>query len=402
MIDWRRKRAPEDVPTPVAVAISDFCRRARSVASPRAVRDALSCLDETRDPELKALAETEPRASPLGPFAVVEVLGGVDQSEAAQHELSGRYVEVRRLLDPWPSAAGREPEDPRLSAAPDQPQTSAAPSPKSRSGRARRTKELAEGKAASLKDRIRPQKRTPSAAPEIRPPAPPQLFGSSFLPRRSLPAPRGRFTRIDPQRSTFESLLRSEARELVESMVSQTPHRFALLLTLDRGFSGPRGLAFSCDDVLAVVERHRLTPALTRKEREAVMGAVVAGRGALGRAARSLRLRSGELRQLITELGLDHEVETLRQRFGREVLDGRNLALRLEFVGQSGYLSDLGVESKFELTLARDLKGLIEAAGASGRLAEVAELLAKRHALPRHLLERALERFGPLELSRSS
>jgi hypothetical protein len=45
MMDWHRKRHPDDVPTPVAVAVSDFCRRARVPAPPALVRDALAGKD---------------------------------------------------------------------------------------------------------------------------------------------------------------------------------------------------------------------------------------------------------------------------------------------------------------------------------------------------------------------
>src|SRR5512137_2205894 len=42
--NWQRRREPDDVPTPLAVALSDFCRRAKSPASAAEVREALALL----------------------------------------------------------------------------------------------------------------------------------------------------------------------------------------------------------------------------------------------------------------------------------------------------------------------------------------------------------------------
>src|SRR6059058_302551 len=43
---WQRKRQPDDVPTPVAVALSDYCRRAKSPAPAPEVRAALALIAE--------------------------------------------------------------------------------------------------------------------------------------------------------------------------------------------------------------------------------------------------------------------------------------------------------------------------------------------------------------------
>jgi hypothetical protein len=389
MIDWQRKRAPEDVPTPVAVAVSDFCRRARAAASPAMVRDALSCVDESFDARLRALADTEPSASPLGPFAVVDVVSGTDQPEAAQRERDGRYAEIRQTLRAVASPV-LEPSKPVLVAVTPE----AAPEPQAESNRPKSASHGKRSKAEQLKERIRPRRRDPQVEEKPAETAEPQVFGTSFLPRRNLPAPRGRFTRIDPQRASYEVLLRPESSELVESLVAQVPHRFALWKTLDQGYTGRRGHALTIDEVVALLERHHQARTLCVRERESVLAGVTDARGSLVKASQDLALRDRELERLITELRLEREVEELRERFRRDALDSKNLGWRLELVGRPKYLTDLGIEAKFELALARDLQRLLgDEPSAQARWA-LAERIGKREALDPHLLERAFEHLG--------
>ena len=93
---WQRKRLPEDVPTPVAVAVSDFCRRARAPASPGLVRDALAMLEDADDLRVRELTDAEPTAR-LGPFALVDVVRGTRATVAAEREHSGYYDEIRKV-----------------------------------------------------------------------------------------------------------------------------------------------------------------------------------------------------------------------------------------------------------------------------------------------------------------
>ena len=115
MIDWSRRRHPDDVPTPVAVAVSDFCRRARAPASAAAVREALSLLSEADDFRVRALTDEEPETNPLGPFAVVDVIAGATQALASQRESTGYYELVQALAEerlkkaPLPSSPSRLP-----------------------------------------------------------------------------------------------------------------------------------------------------------------------------------------------------------------------------------------------------------------------------------------------------
>ena len=98
MASWERKRQPDDVPTPVAVAVSDYCRRAGAPASPRAVREALSALLESDDFRVRAVTDAEPPVRPLGPFAVVDLARGTPPEIVGLRERSGYYALVEELL----------------------------------------------------------------------------------------------------------------------------------------------------------------------------------------------------------------------------------------------------------------------------------------------------------------
>ncbi len=98
MPSWERKRQPDDVPTPVAIALSDFCRRAGVPASPRAVRSALSAISEAEDFRVRAVTDAEPAARPLGPYAVVDLVRGTPLDTAALRQRSGYYTLVEEML----------------------------------------------------------------------------------------------------------------------------------------------------------------------------------------------------------------------------------------------------------------------------------------------------------------
>ena len=95
---WQRRRNPDDVPTPLAVAVSDFCRRTGVSASPAEVRDALSLLSEDEDFRVRTVTDAEPEARPLGPWAVIDILRGTTQSLAATRHQSGYYDLARELV----------------------------------------------------------------------------------------------------------------------------------------------------------------------------------------------------------------------------------------------------------------------------------------------------------------
>lgn len=383
-MDLQRKRLPEDVPTPIAVAVSDFCRRAKVPSSPGLVRDALALLDETDDVRVRALTDGEPTEK-LGPFAVVDVILGTRASVAAEREKSGYYDGVRkatRARKPTQASAGV----PVLT-------TSAPPAPRAPTPSAPRAKKP---RAQTLKEKIAPHKRR--AGEFDRPPLAPSLAGASFLPRRNLPAPRGRFTTVDPSRASFESLFRPEAKETVETLIAQVPHRVALLRTLEQGYVSKRGEALSVGDVEDVLEAHELFELIEKKERDGVLAAVIDEKGSLGRAAHVFGLTTDELEKLIGALGVDAQVAQVRERYIKEALTPENLKLRLELLFRGRYLEDLGIEKKFQQALTKQLGALVkEVKDAAPSVPTLVDLLSRQHALHAESLRRALDKLGLLE-----
>jgi hypothetical protein len=392
MIDWQRKRHPEDVPTPVAVAVADFCRRAKAPASPAVVRDALSLLSDDEDFRVREVTDLDPQHTPLGPFALADIVSfGTDQATASQREQTGYYDMVRELV------RARAAKKTAIDVTEPAPQrvvpyiTVEAPRP------AKPAAEPKRSKSEVIAQKIAPRRRDAGSAVE-RTKVPAQVYGTAFLPRRDLPIPRGRFTRLDPSRSAYETLLRADAKATVEALVEQVPHRVALLRTLDQGYLGRRGAPLTLTDVEAVLERHKLAAALSTRERDAIVAAVAESRGALGKAAGALNMKDGELEQIIDHLHLRKAIDELRERFAREALSPRNLSYRLELVPRRRYLEDLGLERKFPAALERDLRELVaEVKDGVGSVSELIDLLARQHALVPDLLRRAFETLGLLE-----
>ena len=337
MASWERKRQPDDVPTPVAVAVSDFCRRAGTPAPPRAVREALSTVSEADDFRVRAVTDAEPPASPLGPFAVVDLARGTPADTAALRERSGYYALVEELLALEDLRAG-----PATTATP-----SAVTSPPA---------------AAPLSPSVSPpaQVQPPSVSPAGRSESPAPTVAERIAPRRRTaqaptPAtPRGRFTQGELQRAPLESLEAPAGRATLESLLAQYSHRIALLHALAHGYTGQRGepSAPELDELLA---RHGLLEAVEASERELLLSALSENRGALGRVAWALGLRGPELAALVSRLGLGPEVDRLRERFRKEALTPPSWTARLDLLGRRKYLEDLGLEREFEDRLRGDL-----------------------------------------------
>jgi hypothetical protein len=389
MMDLQRKRLPEDVPTPVAVAVSDYCRRAKVPASPGLVRDALALLEEADDGRVRELADTEPTAK-LGPFAVVDVILGTRTSVAAEREMSGYYDEVRR------ATRGQRPksEATELPVLTTSKPAAAAPKPAPSAPSAPRERKA---RAQSLTEKIAPHKRRPGEFDREERPAP-KAGGASFLTKRNLPAPRGRFTTVDPSRANFETLFRPEGKETVAALIEQVPHRIALLRTLEQGYVSKRGEDLSVGDVEDVLEEHALFELIEKKERDGALSALIDAKGALSRASYAFGLTTEELEKLIVALGITAEVEQVRDRYIKEALSAENLKLRLDLLFRGKYLEDLGIERKFQQTLTRELEILInEVKDAATSAPTLVDLLSRQHALHAESLRRALEKLGLLE-----
>lgn len=382
-MDWHRKRHPEDVPTPVAVALSDYCRRARSPASPGLVRDALSLLSEADDARVRALADTEPTQK-LGPFGVIDVIRGTTEALAAERQATGYYDEVRRLAEEGGLPELLEPGEPET------PVAAPKPSAPKKAPAARKPRQ-------TVREKIAPLKRKAGEKPvRTRPQQP--LPGTAFLPKRNLPAPRGRFTTVDPTRASFDSLFRPDGKDTIETLIAQVPHRVALLRTLEQGYVGRRGSALSVGDVEDLLEAHELFETIEKKERDGVLAAVIDQKGSLGRAAHAFGLTRSELESLVGALSVEPQIEEIRERFIKEALAPQNLGLRIDLLFRNRYVEDLGIERRFMTALTNELSELIdEVKDAATSVPTLVDMLSRQHALHAESLRRALEKLGLLE-----
>ncbi len=387
MSGWRRQRHPDDVPTPIAVAVADFCRRAKAPAAPALVREALALLNDDDDAAVKALTNGEPSASPLGPFAVVDLVKGTTAAVAAHRQTTG-YYEMARL------AAQSGDEQAAEEQAPARPVKSSAQAAQPTSKAAAMKSPAPKKPRVSVGDKIAPKKRQPGTQPSrARPVALPPA--TSFLPRRNLPAPRGRYTQLDSTRGSLESLLRSDAKGSLEAVVQQSPTRFHVFKVLEPGYTGRNGRPLTVPDVEGAITRHQLFDDLKVKERDSVLMALTMAKGSTPQAARQLDVKPADIDTLVASLRLKREVGEIKERFVREALDPSNLSLRLELLARPRYLADLRIEKRFAEALSRDVARLLdESADAGTTVSQVVDATARKHALPSESLARAVELLG--------
>lgn len=356
------------------------------MASPTEVREALALLSEDDDFRVRTLADTEPEATPLGPFAVVDLLRGTSPALAVQRQACGYYEVVQELA--------RVHEEKRPPAPALEVPTFALPDPRPAPA-AEAAEATGRGKAArrdteSIQERIAPRKRaTPSELAE----APEQAEPARFL-KKDLPKPRGRFTQVAAPKASYQTLLHVEGKEALEAGLEQNEHRFALLKALGEHYNGAKG-ELTLVDLESVLRRHDLLEALASKERQAILAAYTDQRGAAGRVAWALGLSPSELQRLITSLELQQEVEELRERFRREALGARHLTQRLDLLGRDKYLADLGIKKRFAEALRKELEGFVREVLPDARdLSGLALAVARKHGAPQELVLRAIERLG--------
>lgn len=386
---WQRRRDPDDVPTPVAVAVSDFCRRAGGQASPVEIREALSVLSEDEDFRVRALTDGEPKAKPLGPWAVVDVLRGTPEDLAATRQGAGYYELARELVsarshpEPGPVAAAA----PIVPPAPMVPPRAAPSAPAStRAGKVA---------APTVAERIAPKKRAASEVSSVMEEELPALAPARG---RELPKPKGRFSNVEPQRLSVDALFFSDAQQMLAARMQQYPDRFALTRALGEQYGGKKeGQTLRTEDVERALVHHKLMEQLERKERESVLAAYTELRGSASRVAHTLGLTVPEVNRLVKAVGLQSEVEEIRERFRREALSPKNLGQRLDLLGRGKYLSDLGIRRKFDEALRADLKKVLgKVASAARDLDDLYAQAARREGTQAELLHRAVEK---LELS---
>lgn len=382
---WQRSRTPDDVPTPIAIAVSDFCRRAGAAAPPAEVREALACLREDEDFRVRDLTDAEPGARPLGPWALIDVLRGTPEPLAATRQQSGYYDLVRELVE---LRATPPAEAPAVDAAPAplpwEPAPPQRPMVDADAGRKRTGKKT----EASVQERIAPKKRLAALSDEV-----PALDPTRT---REDPRPKGRFATIAPTLQSVDDLFQPEARELLEARVQQHPNRFALTRALGEQFQGRRdGQPLRTEDVERALTAHKLLERIEEQERVAVLGSLTEVRGAISRVALALGLSLSELNRLVKSLGITQEMEEIRDRFRREALSPKHLASRIDLLGRGRYLSDLGIRRKFDEALRGDLKKLLQSCAPRAQNTEDLIAAAAHHeGVQPELLSRAVEKLG--------
>jgi hypothetical protein len=375
----QRKRHPLDVPTPVAVALADFCRRAEAVTDPRSVRDALSLIDAAQDARVLALAGAAPEMKPLGPFAVIDILDGMTPQDAARRQREGRYdlvsfIEVPDSPPPPVLAPAAEPEE--------------TPAKASKPKRTRKAKQ-------TIAERIAPLKRAPKGSVADPPAPPPPAPKVSTWRKRELPVGRGRFTRVDAVKARAAKLLEPHKREELEALVTQTGHRVALWQALANHYTGRSGEDLALTDVEAAVAKHGLRAQLEQREREMLIAAVTDAQGSRFRAAGALGLKPDQLDHIALNCGADAELAQIREHHAREALAHGNLKQKLDMLERGKYLADLGVERRFKEVLTVELKELCDRQlpGPSDVKALVAAA-ARAAGLSAEKLRRAMDQTG--------
>lgn len=389
MVEWQRKRRPEEVPAPVAIALSDYCRRAESPGSADQVREALCLLEIADDARVRELAAGEPLERPLGPLAVIDLLMGTPAKLAAERQRTGYYELVRQLLSPLPEPVPSAPPPARATPRPALPLARVTAPPPGADERPRRSRK-AKAKEASLQERIAPRRKTRGA--KDAPPAAPMPPQPASWKKRELPAPRGRYSTVSAVKQKTESLKEARSKSFLEGLLAQSETRHGVWKALSAHYAS-RGRPIGLHEVEEALEHHGLLSGFAEKEREAVLSQVAQARGGLERAARALGLKSkAELLALAKAVGAKKQVEDLRERFVREALSPEHLPLRLDLAGKFKYLADLGIARQFDTALARDLKELF---GKSPH-PDVFEV-SRRTGFNAEMLERAATRLGLLQ-----
>ncbi len=415
---WQRRRSPDDVPTPLAVAVSDFCRRSGYSATPAEVREALSLLSEEEDFRVRALTDGEPKSQKLSPLAVIDVLSGSAEELAAARQACGYYGLVKQLVSERERAdhhahtahgadglggvstsSGTRAQDTAAppSVAAWSPAAAAPPvSAAAATGRSGREKKPPQ---QSVQERIAPTKRRPGAASEDGPGLHDELPPLAPQSSREAASPKGRYSIVAPVKESVEVLFRGEGRDLLENALEQHPDRFALTRALGESYGGRKeGQPLRTEDVERALHHHGLSEPLEHKEREAVLAAYTDQRGSAKRAANALRLSMTELHKLVKSLGLETDVDTVRERFRREALSSQRLGVRLDLLGREKYLLDLGIRRKFDERLREDLLALLRRHADKARGGRDLILVAARmEGAPAELLWRAVDKLGLTE-----
>jgi len=404
-------RSPEEVPTPLAIAAADFCRRAGRPSPPEAVRQALARLAPEEDEDLRALLEREPPARPLGPEALIDVLRGLDAVEASLREDAGYYLalaKVPRTLAPPREAPARSPDAHQRREAQRQEILAALAESRGdlrqaatrlglteealdarlkRLSLVRRAQALVrESGPAAMAPRIRP---AGTKVPKVRPTAPvPPL-----LPKRGADRPpRGRLVLGEPVRRELRELERPDGKaELLELLHSYKGNRQQLAARLAQVFKSPKGPPGAAE-LDALIARHGLRAEADKLEHDNLRFLVGQARGDLSAVAKRLKLAPAELRTQLQERGWWAEVERVRDRYRRELF-GRSFAEQAgNLLLRPSYLRELRALPEMEKQVREEVERVWPAARAAPERERV-RALAERLGVSDEIAQALIARF---------
>lgn len=376
---WQRYRSPEDVPSSVAVAVADFCRRAQAAATPGEVREALSTLSSEDDFRVQRVTDGEPSTGPLGPFAVVDMVRGARADVAATRQQCGYYELVREFLARTKETPVKAP----VVSQPSPPRAEPRPLPREKSHPALR-----------LSEKIAPRKRTPVVAP----PSPGALRQGVLEPvpeSRELPAPRGRFARLSEPKQPARHLFMADGKLVLSQHLEQFGNRFAAFEALSQKYEGRGKTPLTMAEFEDALRRHSLWDALARQERERLVACFAEHQGAEGRVAWAMGVSLPSLRQMVKSAGLEGHVRELREKRVLELLSEPSLAHRVEMAGRTRYLEDLGILKPYLDKLKADLTRILEEARPGcDDWASLLQSVALRQGIREEILARSLDRLN--------
>jgi hypothetical protein len=378
------ERTPDEVPTPLAIAVADFCRRAGRPSEPGVVRLALARLRPDQDKFVRVIVDAEPEAKPLGPDALVDHVRGLSVQEAARREEDGYYVALARVPrqsrssmseHASPNSLPRETEgtlspeaahDHAVSRRAAQREEIEDALLKARGDRTKAAQQLGiteaefEARVKRLSLVRRAQKIAKDAAKgatpvkirkagEGKPAERPRAAVPPPLPRRGVDRPpKGRLSQGTPVARDPAELRRPEGKaELAELIQSYKGDRRALLGRLSSIFNIGKG-AFSNKDLDALLVKHGLVALADSAERNHLLYLFTSLRGDLKGVSKALKLSPKELKQELVGRGLWDEAERLRERFRRELF-AKPTSEQVQLVlHRQSYLRDLHAKDGLE------------------------------------------------------
>lgn len=444
-------RSPEDVPALVAIALSDFCRRADRPADAEEVRLALARLSPDEDAAVLRLSEGEPPATPLSPHAVIDLLRGLPAAEAARREAEGAYESIalqareEAAQRAEPQAAGADMPAP-AEAAP-AAENPFAPSEESQRARlreaiagaggdlekaadalgledgaalrlvARKLGILEEVLAATAPKPAPATRRKKKASPEIGPLRRTRAEVEALRAARAreqvreeevAPQPRpgrrpaapifGRYVAGPAARRDYGELQSPAGKAILEEIVAELrANRSQILERLGASWVRRDGRPIGAGDLERLLRTHDLTDWFARVERENLRILLRQQRGHLPAVRAVLRVEGGELQRMIRRHGLESDLLELRERTREDARVERTLSERIHFAAErEDSLRDAGVLEEVDRHNLRELRAALEQAAGDGVSNDpdvVVELARRQQAIDPRIWRKAVRRY---------